>query len=194
MDQHMKSELWEWLKSILIALILVILIRSFIFAPTTVYGQSMEPNFVDRERLIINKFIYYIKEPQRGEVIVFHAPEQKNYIKRVIALPGETVKVDGDNVYVNGEIIEEPYLKEAIQKASENGLNYNYFNFKVGVDGIEEVTVPENTLFVMGDNRSNSKDSRMESVGFIPIDEVVGRVDVIFWPLSNFRIVNHGKE
>ncbi len=193
-QQKEKSELWEWIKALLIALILVLLIRTFIFTPTIVSGPSMLPNFHDGERLIVNKFIYYIKEPSRGEVIVFHAPEEKDYIKRVIALPGDTIRVIGDRVYVNGEVIDEPYLQEVLKAAEESGRPYNHFNYKMSENGIEEVIVPENSLFVMGDNRSQSKDSRMESVGFVPMDEVVGRVDIVFWPLKNVRIVNHGKE
>lgn len=189
-----KNELWEWIKALLVALIVVLVIRSFIFTPTIVSGPSMLPNFENGERLIVNKFIYYFKEPERGEVIVFHAPEAKDYIKRVIALPGDTIKVIGDDVYVNGDLIDEPYLTEAIEAANRSGRSYNRYNFKITAEGIEAATVPEDALFVMGDNRSHSKDSRDDSVGFVPIDEVVGRVDVVFWPLTNFHIVQHNKE
>lgn len=193
-DEHysgLKSETWEWIKALLIAFALVALMRWLLFTPTIVSGPSMEPNFHDRQRLIVNKVIYRIREPERGEVVVFHAPEKKDYIKRVIALPGETVKVVGDTVYVNGEPIEEPYIRAEVEKAKQQGTTYNRRDYKVTENGVEAVTVPEDSVFVMGDNRSNSKDSRMESVGFVPIDEIVGRADVVFWPLPDFRLVRH---
>ena len=89
-----KSETWEWIKALVIAGVLVIIIRWFLFSPFIVDGDSMHPNFFTGERLIVNEIVYDIRAPKRGEVIVFHAPEGKDYIKRVIALPGETVKVD----------------------------------------------------------------------------------------------------
>ncbi|WP_409475288.1 signal peptidase I [Paenibacillus larvae] len=180
-----KKEAWEWAKAILIAAVLVILIRWLLFAPFIVDGPSMEPNFFTNERLIVNKLIYKVRKPERGEVIVFHAPEGKDFIKRVIALPWETVKVEGDKVYINGEVLNEPYLKEAVDDAKKKGIPYNTINF-------QDAKVPEGTVFVMGDHRSNSKDSRSSEVGAVPYDKIVGRADVVFWPIKNFTLVNHG--
>lgn len=177
----LKSEAWEWIKALLIAAALVFLIRWLIFAPFIVEGPSMEPNFYTSERLIVNKIIYSMRKPERGEVIVFHATKEKDYIKRVIALPGETVRVDGDKVYVNGTQLDETYLKEALDKAAKEGHPYNTRNFA-------EKTVPEGTIFVMGDNRSNSADSR--DIGFIKYEQVVGRADLIFWPFSKIGLVH----
>lgn len=190
----LRSEIWEWVKALLIAFTLVAIMRWLLFTPTIVSGPSMEPNFHDRERLIVNKIIYRIREPRRGEVVVFHAPEEKDYIKRVIALPGETVKVENDTVYINDQPLSEPYIADVVEQAQRQGKSYNYRNFLETPNGIEAVTVPEGTVFVMGDNRSNSKDSRMESVGFIPMEDIVGRADIIFWPISHFQRVNHPKE
>lgn len=187
----LKSEVLEWIKALLIAFALVAMLRWLLFTPTIVSGESMTPNFEDKQRLIVNKVVYMIREPERGEVIVFHAPEHKDYIKRVIGLPGETVKVDGDDVYINGRKIEEPYIAEKIKEAEQSGFTYNRRNYKVTSDGLVEATVPEGKIFVMGDNRSNSKDSRMESVGFISIDEIVGRADIVFWPLSELEWIDH---
>ena len=127
-------------------------------------------------------------------MIVFHAPEEKDYIKRVIALPGDSVKVEGDDVYINGQLLNEPYIADEVAAARANGSLYNRKNFRETFDGVEEVVVPEGTVFVMGDNRSNSKDSRMDSVGFVPMSEIVGRSDVIFWPLSDLSLVRHPKQ
>lgn len=99
-----KNEVVEWLKAIIIALILVALIRWLLFKPFIVDGPSMQPNFHTGERLIVNEILYDIRAPHRGEVIVFHVPsEGKDFIKRVIAVAGDTVKVEGDTVTVNGK-------------------------------------------------------------------------------------------
>src|SRR5690606_13832626 len=107
----------------------VIIIRLFLFDNYVVEGHSMEPNFKDNERLIVNKIIYDIRVPKRGEVVVLHAPEGQDYIKRVIALPGEKVIVEGDNVYINGEKLEEKYIADVIRKAAEAGVTYNNTDF-----------------------------------------------------------------
>ncbi len=180
--KKVKSEAWEWIKALVIALVLVLLIRSFLFAPFIVSGPSMQPNFYDGERLIVNKILYKFRAPERGEVIVFHATEDRDYIKRVIALPGEKVKVEGDKVYVNGKLLAEPYIQEEVNEAAKRGTTYNNRDFA-------EQTVPAGTVFVMGDNRPNSEDSR--SIGFISFDRIVGRTDLIFWPLSKIELVRH---
>ncbi|WP_010269634.1 signal peptidase I [Paenibacillus senegalensis] len=178
-----KNEIWEWAKALVIAAVLVLLIRWFIFTPFIVDGPSMQPNFHSGERLIVNKILYTFREPQRGEVIVFHAPQGRDYIKRVIALPGETIKIQDNQVYINGEELEEEYIREAVEAALQNGYSYN--------SDFAELTVPEGHVFVMGDNRVNSQDSREPSVGPVPFDKVVGRADVIFWPLPQISIVKH---
>lgn len=187
------NEITEWVKALAIAGLLVFVIRWFLVSPFIVDGPSMQPNFWDRERIIVNKILYDIRQPQRGEVIVFHVPEQgRDFIKRVIGLPGETVKVEGDTIYINGKQIEENYLKDAYEKAHAEGALYNRndpdrsnFPNSMNPDGV----VPEGMLFVMGDNRSNSEDSRM--IGFIPMEEIVGRADLIFWPIKDFSFISH---
>jgi signal peptidase I len=180
-----KSEAWEWIKALVIAAGLVIIIRWLLFSPFIVEGPSMEPNFYTGERLIVNKVIYDIRRPKRGEVIVLHAPEGKDYIKRVIALPGETVRVEGDNVYINGKVIDEPYIRDVVNQAHANGGTYN------NTKDFPETKVPDGTVFVMGDHRPVSKDSRYSDVGFIPYNKIVGRADLIFWPISKIGIVHH---
>lgn len=175
------NEAWEWIKALLIAAGLVFLIRYFIFAPFIVEGPSMEPNFHTGERLIVDKIIYSIRKPERGEVIVFHAPAGIDYIKRVIALPGETVKIENNKVFVNGKEIDESYIREAVDQKAKNGEKYNR--------DYPETTVPEGSVFVMGDNRLNSQDSR--AIGPIGYDKIVGRADVIFWPLGKIGLVKH---
>ncbi|THF81285.1 signal peptidase I [Cohnella fermenti] len=183
------NETKEWIKALAIAGVLVVILRWFIIQPFVVDGESMEPNFQNRERIIVNMLLYDIRQPKRGEVIVFKVPEEnRNFIKRVIAVPGDTVKVEGDDVYVNGEKLNEPYLTDAIEQAHEAGHNYNDTDFPNSLypDG----TVPENMLFVMGDNRGNSKDSRM--IGYVPMDHVIGRAELIFWPLNEINYIGRG--
>lgn len=165
------NELWEWIKAIGIALIIALSIRTFVFAPIVVDGTSMIPTLEDRERLIINKLVYYVSEPKRGDIIVFHSPENNDWIKRVIGLPGDQVEMKNGELHINGEVFKEEYLHDVI------------------TPDFEKVDVPEGMLFVMGDNRYNSKDSRNPFVGPIPMDSVVGKAQFVFWPTSNIRVV-----
>lgn len=175
----------------MMAVVIVLLIRTFLFTPTLVSGQSMNPNFADRERIIVNKIIYTLQMPKRGDVIVFRAPDGKDYIKRIIALPGETIMVRGDEVLVNDVPLEEEYIKDEIEQAKQQGTSYNTIkNFKLTSSGIEPALVPLGHYFVLGDNRSHSVDSRYESVGFVSNDRIVGRVDFVFWPFTNMRFIH----
>ncbi len=185
--KSVKDEILEWIKALLIALAIILLIRWLAFNPFLVDGESMEPSFQDGEMIIVNKLIYTFRDPRRGEVIVFLAPEGKDYIKRVIALPGERVRVDRDQVYVNDELLEERYLTEAVEAARARGRSYNNGVYSVTA----EVIVPEDALFVMGDNRAHSKDSRYPDVGFVTYDQIVGRADVVYWPIRELSIVQH---
>lgn len=177
-----KKESWEWLKAIVVALVLAFLIRQFLFAPVIVDGESMIPTLEHNDRMIVNKIGYVFGEPKRFDIIVFHAPAGKDYIKRVIGLPGDTIHYQNDTLYVNGEQIDEPYLDELRQLYSGEAVTGD---FQL-VDVTGETIVPEDQLFVLGDNRRHSKDSR--DIGTIHIDEVIGRANVVFWPLPNIRI------
>ncbi|MEO3945137.1 signal peptidase I [Gorillibacterium sp. CAU 1737] len=177
-----KSEVWEWSKAILIAVVLVIVIRMFIFKPFIVDGPSMQPNFFTGERLIVSEWIYHLRKPHRGEVVVFHASKEKDYIKRVIALPGETISISDGTVYINGSPLDEPYIADAAKRYKEE-TNGNY-----SAD-FPEQTVPEGTVFVLGDNRVDSTDSRI--IGPVNYGEIIGRADIVFWPLNKAQIVNH---
>lgn len=186
--QKPKNEVLEWIKAIAIALVLVILIRWLLFKPFIVDGPSMKPNFHTGERVIVNEILYDIRKPQRGEVVVFHVPsEGRDFIKRVIGVAGDTVKVEGDVVTVNGEPVNETYIQGAIDEAHNNNSLYNNKNFPN--EDFTDGTVPEGHVFVMGDNRSDSTDSRM--IGYVPLGDIVGRADLIFWPIKDITIINH---
>ena len=165
------EEIKDWIISILIAVVLAFFIRYIIVELYMVEGPSMQPTLVTNERLVVNKFIYRFKTPQHGDIVVFRYPRDpsRDFIKRVIGVPGDTIEVNDGRVFVNGQLQNEPYILERTR----------------GFYPLE--TVPEGHIFVMGDNRNNSEDSRFSDVGFVPYDLVKGKAIVIFWPLDNMK-------
>lgn len=167
-------------KSVDIILVLALLIRIFVFQPFIVEGQSMEPNFHDKEFLIVDRMSYKIREPKRGEVVVFRVPSESNnlnYIKRIIGLPGETVEIKNGGVYVNNRLVEEPYLDQRFT-TTEDTAN-NELTRTLGSD----------EYFVMGDNRSNSSDSRI--IGPVEKSRFIGRAYMVMLPVKYFSLVKH---
>jgi len=166
----------EWIKDILIAVVIAALVLVFL-KPIIVQQQSMEPNFHAGDYLLTSRQAYrFFGDPERGDVIVFRSEllddegNEKCLIKRVIGLPGDVVEIKSGYVYVNGEEIDEPYVKEQ------------------GISGeMDAVTVPENELFVMGDNRGVSEDSRSARVGTISEDTIVGKVFVRLYPFNSIK-------
>ena len=142
----------------------------------------MMPTLEHGDRMIVNKIGYTVGEPDRFDIIVFHAPEEKDYIKRIIGLPGDHIAYENDQLYINGEAVEEPYLDE--YKEGISGTLTEDFTIE---EIINEKTIPEDTVFVMGDNRRESKDSRI--IGVVPVDEVIGSTNFVFWPVAEAGIV-----
>lgn len=168
------SFILEIVKISLIALAIVIPIRYFLFQPFFVRGESMDPNFADGDYLIIDEITYRFKSPERGEVIVFRAPTDasQRFIKRIIGLPGETVKIS------NGQI--------AITNASRDKvLNETEYLDGTQTGGDINVTLKNNEYFVLGDNRPFSYDSRR--FGPIVKDSIIGRVLIRAWPFNSFN-------
>ena len=178
-----KNEFWEWSKALLIAFGLAWIIRYFLFTPIVVDGESMMPTLEDGDRMIVNKIGYEVGEPDRYDIVVFHAPEKKDYIKRVIGLPGDHIAYKNDQLYINGEPQAEPYLDAKKEEIIEGTLTEDFT--------LEELTqmkvVPEGYVFVMGDNRRYSKDSRI--IGVVSMEEIIGSTSVIFWPPSEIGLV-----
>ncbi|MBS3898285.1 MAG: signal peptidase I [Dethiobacter sp.] len=168
-----KKEVWEWIKSVLVAVILALVIRAFLVEVFLVQGQSMLPTLHDRERLVVSKVQYYFRQPLPGEIVVFEATVERDFIKRVIAVAGDEVRIEPEGVYVNGELIEEPYVLERAREP------------------FGPVVIPDGSVFVMGDNRNNSMDSRHPSVGLVSLNQLKGKAVLVFWPLESIRIVQH---
>lgn len=126
-----------------------------------------------------------IGEPERFDIIVFHSPEGKDYIKRVIGLPGDRIEYKNDNLYINGKAYDEPYLNEYKKKMIDGTLTDS---FTLEDTPVNSKAVPEGHLFVLGDNRINSKDSR--HIGAVPIEKVVGVTNIIYWPIKEINIIN----
>ncbi|MDD5146093.1 MAG: signal peptidase I [Candidatus Pacebacteria bacterium] len=167
------SFLWETLKVLIIALVIVVPIRYFLFQPFFVRGQSMEPNFENGDYLIIDELSYRFRSPERGEAIVFKYPQDttQRYIKRIIGLPGETVEIENGKITIYKENSEPKILNES-----------DYLSLNIQTTGNLKITLGENEYFVLGDNRPVSSDSRRW--GTVPKDDIIGRVYLRAWPIS----------
>ena len=178
----MKSILKEILSTsvyLLGVLLVTYLIVNYVGQRTEVVGSSMESTLSDGDNLIVDKITYRFREPERYDIIVFPFKYEKStyYIKRIIGMPGETIRIDKDGViYVNDEIVNEYYGREVIL---DPGIAKN------------EITLGEDEYFVMGDNRNNSTDSRDPMVGIIDRDDILGRAWLRIWPLSKFELLEH---
>ncbi|WP_353892125.1 signal peptidase I [Proteinivorax hydrogeniformans] len=168
----MLNELKEWGKSIAVAIILALIIRGFFMESFIVDGRSMEPTFINQERVLVNKFIYNFRDPDFGDIVVFPYPvdEERVLIKRVIGTANDKIEIKNGALFINKEPVTEEYILQGY-----SGQNYG------------PVNVPEGMIFVLGDNRSNSVDSRNNEVGFISTDDVRGKTFLRYWPLSQLN-------
>jgi len=186
-----KSELREWIESLIIAAFIAFgVIRPFIIEPFKIPTGSMRPTLLEGDLILVNKFIYgarvpftnlrlpRLRQPQRGDVIVFRYPEnpKKNFIKRLIALEGETVEIKDGSVYINGQPLLAPLFSQ----------RYYYNRGDFGKQG-EKIAVLKDSFFVLGDNSASSQDSRYW--GYVPSGNVLGKAIVIFWPPQRIRII-----
>lgn len=160
-------------EAVLIAVILAVIIRTFVIQPFFIPSSSMEPTLKPGDRIIVNKFIYRFKNIQRGDIIVFKYPldPSRDFIKRVIGLPGETVEIRDSVLYINDKKVNQPFLPK--------GLKYGSYG---------PVQIPQGQYFMMGDNRNNSEDSRVW--GFLPRDNVIGKAFVVFWPVDRLKLLH----
>lgn len=176
--ERKRKRLWVIFRTIIIVGILALFFRTFLFASYVVNGKSMEPTLYDGNLLMVNKIVYDVLDIRHFDVIVFHANEKEDYVKRVIGKSGDAIQYADDTLYINGEKTEEPYL----ERYREEEILTEDFTLEE-VTG--EKTVPEGKLFVLGDNRQESYDSR--EIGFIDQEEVVGKVDIRYWPMTEIN-------
>ena len=171
------KETFEWGSSLFFAFSVCFFITIFIMF-FTVSGESMLPTLHDGDKLFINKFMY---TPQKGDIVTIDSNERlnKNIVKRVIATPGDTFKIDYDNheVYVNGQVLNEDYIYEPTVSRGDGAIPNNVL-----------ITVPEGHVIVLGDNRNHSADSRYSVIGLVSHNKIYGRAFAINWPLDRIRL------
>ncbi len=176
----MLKSIFEFIKTIAIVLVLAFIIKAFLIQTFIIDGSSMEPNFHNNEYLIVDKLSYHFSQPQRGDVDIIIPPDDvtKDYIKRIVGLPGDTVVIKNGSVFINNKKLVEPYLKAGEQTLINDNIN-------------DEMTLKlkSNQYFVLGDNRTNSRDSRF--IGPIPKGNIIGKTLLVVFPTKNFEVVNH---
>ncbi|MGP8269788.1 MAG: signal peptidase I [Terracidiphilus sp.] len=162
-----------WMRDLLVSAAASVLIITFLYQPVRVEGTSMLPRLEDSDRLFINKFVYRFEAIERGDVVVFHYPRdpEKSYIKRVIALPGDRLRIDHGQVWLNGKPLRERYVPEEYRDSRS----------------MAEIVIPEESYFMMGDHRSISSDSRE----FGPVDRslIYGKAAFVYWPARDAGVV-----
>ncbi len=187
-----KSNTREWIESLAIALILAMLIRTFAVEIYKIPTGSMIPTLLPNDRILVNKFVYGarvpfigarvpgLRQPKRGDVVVFIYPEDrsKNFIKRLIGLPSETIEIRSGNIYVNGYQNKERLLY--------NRYYYNRVDSDFGKEN-QAINIPDDAYYVLGDNSVSSRDSRYW--GFVPKKNVLGKAICILWPLNRIRLI-----
>ncbi|MEB9335656.1 signal peptidase I [Bacillus cereus] len=175
--QKKKSTWIEWGKSILFAIIGVAIIKTFIFAPFVVEGASMQPSLFNNDRIIVNKIMMEFSSVKYGDVVVIKKPDDpKYYVKRVIGLLNDTIKVKNGNLYINNKEQKEGYLDHTLLEEYKQ-LNY------------PETKIPSRKVFVMGDNRLNSRDSRT-GLGDIDVSSIVGKAEFVFYPFNRAQVID----
>jgi signal peptidase I len=184
---HASKNALEWIGLIVAALVIAVLIKAFLFQAFYIPSDSMVPTLKTNDRVIVNKLSYHLHSVHRGDIVVFTTPKGpdgqpidksiKDLVKRVIGLPGEVISAKNDHILINGKVLKESYLP---QGTVTDCTSFEAQCFPVG-------KIPANEYFVMGDNRSNSRDSRY--FGPIGKSEIVGRVFVRVWPLNRLGIL-----
>lgn len=171
---------YRWIREVLETIVLTLLMFLIIHFAVQNYrvdGQSMEPTLHDQELILVDKASYLFHPPQRGDVIIFHYPlnPHVDYVKRIIAVPGDIISVAGETITVDGVTLNEPYINK-----DDPGNPFRPFTNRI---------VPPDDYFVMGDNRGNSSDSRQW--GFVPREKIVGKAAIIYWPfgVNNFGLL-----
>ena len=163
-----KPFIWEALEVIVIAVVMAIVLKAFIVEMYWVPSESMVPTIMVKDHVVVTKFNYWLREPERGEIVVFESPveKNKNLIKRLIGVPGDTIEFKDNVLYINGEQVQEDYLSDEVFTADYG-----------------PIIVPEEMYFMCGDNRQRSYDSR--SWGFVSKEQSIGQGVAIYWPIKH---------
>lgn len=178
-DRH---GLLEWSASFLVAFVAVLLVRIFLVSPYVVEGASMDPTLENGEKLVVNKVAYLVGTPDLGDIVIIQdETTHKHYVKRVVGLPGDTIEVINDQLFVNGKPIKEPYLNRNKERAHKVGMALT--------GNVPPQEIPEGKVFVMGDNRLKSMDSR-NGLGLIDVSMIVGRTELVVFPFEKIRDVD----
>jgi signal peptidase I len=190
MSLKKKSVIRDWVESIIVAFLLAMVVRAFFFQAFRIPTGSMRMTLIEGDLILVNKFIYgarvpfskyylpAVADPKRGDVVVFVYPEdkKKDFIKRLVGLPGEKIEIIGGSIYVNGKLLNDPVFNKI----------YYYNRGDFALEG-KAIVVPENNYFVLGDNSASSKDSRFW--GFVPKDNLLGKALIIYWPPQRARLI-----
>jgi len=171
-------EIRDTVLAVAVAVVLALLVRHFVVETYRVNGESMQPTLQNGERLLVNKFVFRFSPPRVGEIIVFHPPlpTSEDYVKRIVAVGGETVSMQNGEVYIDGRLQSEPYLPAAYRD------HYT----------MAPLTVPPGDVFVLGDHRAASEDSRFFPGHFVPVGSIHGEAVLIWWPPADFRALGAG--
>lgn len=171
----LKKEIISWLQIIVAAVVIALVLNNFVIANSRVPTGSMENTIMSRSRVIGSRLAYLKDDPQRGDIVIFHYPDDESiyYVKRVIGLPGETVMIEDGKVYINGSDtpLDEPYLAEPMEGS------------------FGPYTVPEGCYFMLGDNRNNSRDARFWENKYVKKDKIIAKVLFCYYPISRFGVV-----
>ncbi len=173
------------MRELIETVLLIAAIYAFVNLATArfvVDGPSMQPNFETDQFIIVSRLPYILGDLQRGDVVVFHYDEKDDYIKRVIGLPGETVTLFAGRVYINGRLLDEPYIKKPYVESMCRNLNQ--------MERCQWVIAPDE-YFLLGDNRNSSRDSQDADVGPIQRERIVGRAFIRYWPPSDWGLIEH---
>jgi len=169
-------------QSLGVVIVFLFLLRMFIFSNYEVDGESMMPTLQDGNRLLVNKLDSTVQKLERFDIVVFHG-NHDDYVKRIIGLPGEKIEYIDDVLYVSDKPVEEPFLQQYKMRLVGSNLTGDFSLEEV----TGELTVPDGHVFILGDNRLGSWDSR--HYGFIPVDQIVGTVNVRYWPIKKFELI-----
>lgn len=177
MQPKTKAIVREYTESILIALVLALIVRTFVVQAFKIPTGSMRPTLIEGDRILVNKFIYRFREPEPGDIIVFKYPEdpKRDFIKRLVAKGGQEVEIRDGQLFVDGTALEEDGFEQ----------RYYYNQGPYGKEG-EGILVPDSDFFVLGDNSASSRDSRYW--GFVPRRYLVGKAFFLYWPLHRLRV------